>query len=257
MSPLSWTHTPPIRCSPKLAANSRPTSKKSQRRGDAMDRRRFLTWTASGAAGVAAAASVLHFEPLLKKKELTLNRVEIPTTCEMCVNKCSVIAVVENGVIHKLNPNSASPKSSGMLCARGNAGIQQVYDPARLKRPLIRAGERGEGKWRPATWDEAWDFAASKLSAVKEKYGPQGSLWSSTESFQEVFFKNLGLSFGSPNIVRHPTLCLASVNLAYSATFGTVPSFDLAKAKYVIMSGANRLESFITPDTMDLIDSTI
>lgn len=221
-----------------------------------MNRRRFLTWTGGGVAGATVAAGVMQLGPLLRRKEPGVARVEVPTTCEMCVNKCSVIAVVENGVIHKLNPNPASPKSRGMLCARGNAGIQQVYDPARLKRPLIRAGERGEGKWRPATWDEAWDFAAGKLSAVKEKYGPQGTLWSSTESFQEVFFRNLGESFGSPNIVRHPTLCLASVNLAYSATFGTVPSFDLANSKYIIMSGANRFESFITPDTMDLIDST-
>src|SRR5439155_2697215 len=225
-------------------------------RWDAMDRRRFLTWTAGGAVGATVAASISHFEPFLKKREAGATRVEVPTTCEMCVNKCSVIAVVENGVIHKLNPNPASPKSRGMLCARGNAGIQQVYDPARLKRPLIRAGERGEGKWRPASWDEAWDFTANKLLGVKDKYGPQGSLWSSTESFQETFFKNLGFSFGSPNIVRHPTLCLASVNLAYSATFGTVPAFDLANAKYIIMSVANRFESFITPDTMDLIDST-
>ena len=221
-----------------------------------MNRRRFLTWTTGGALGAAAAGYILKLEHTPETREEGVNRVEIPTTCEMCVNKCSLIAVVENGVVHKLNPNPASPKSRGMLCARGNAGIQQVYDPARLKKPLIRAGERGEGKWRPATWEEAWDFAAKKLSAVKEKYGPQGSLWSSTESFQEIFFKNLGLSFGSPNIVRHPTLCLASVNLAYSATFGTVPAFDLANAKYIVMSGANRFESFITPDTMDLIEST-
>ena len=45
------------------------------------------------------------------------------------------------------------------------------------------------------------------------------------------------------------------MNLAYSLTFGTVPSFDLLNSKYIIMSGANRLESFITPDTMDLIES--
>ena len=68
-----------------------------------------------------------------------------------------------------------------------------------------------------------------------------------------MFFKNLGMAFGSPNILRHPSLCLASVNLAYSMTFGTVPSFDLLNAKYVIMAGANRFESIITPDTMDLI----
>ena len=174
----------------------------------------------------------------------------------MCVNKCSVVAVVNNGVIQKLNPNPENPRSRGMLCARGNAGLQQVYDPDRLKTPLIRAGARGEGKWRRATWDEAWDFAAQKLSGVKAKYGPQGTLWSSSESFQEIFFKNLGLAFGSPNVARHPTLCLASLNLAYSTTFGTVPSFDLLNAKYIIMSGANRMESFITPDTMDLVGST-
>jgi len=220
-----------------------------------MDRRKFLKFTSGGAASAAVGATLACWNPLRKEAAQAGGRVEIPTTCEMCVNKCSVIAVVEDGVIQKLNPNPENPKSRSMLCARGNAGLQQVYDPARLKRPLIRTGARGEGKWRPATWDEAFDFAASKLAETKTKYGPQGSLWSSTESFQELFFRNLGQAFGSPNQVRHPTLCLASVNLAYSLTFGTVPSFDLLNSKYIIMSGANRLESFITPDTMDLIES--
>ena len=52
-------------------------------------------------------------------------------------------------------------------------------------------------------------------------------------------------------------LSLASVNLAYSMTFGTVPSFDLLNTDYVIMSGANRFESIITPDTMDLVEATM
>jgi len=220
-----------------------------------MDRRKFLKFSVGGAAGAAIGASLAYVKPFGHAPEKEGQRVEIPTTCEMCVNKCSLIAVVENGVIHKLNPNPENPKSRGMLCARGNAGLQQVYDSARLKRPLIRAGNRGEGNWRPASWDEAFDFTAKKLSETKDKYGPQGTLWSSTESFQEVFFRNLGAAFGSPNQVRHPSLCLASVNLAYSLTFGTVPSFDLLNSKYIIMSGANRLESFITPDTMDLIES--
>jgi thiosulfate reductase / polysulfide reductase chain A len=221
-----------------------------------MDRRKFLKFTTGGAVGVAA-ASAIYMAPFHKQPPKGPQRVEIPTTCEMCVNKCSVIAVVEDGVIHKLNPNPANPRSRSMVCARGNAGLQQVYDSARLKKPLIRAGARGEGKWKPVTWDEAFDFAAQKLCTIKEKYGPQATIWSSTESFQEIFFKNLGLAFGSPNVERHPTLCLASVNLAYSLTFGTVPTFDLANAKYIIMSGANRLESFITPDTMDLIESAM
>jgi thiosulfate reductase/polysulfide reductase chain A len=220
-----------------------------------MDRRRFLKFSAGGAASAAIGASLAYMKPFSHSPEKEAKRLEIATTCEMCVNKCSLIAVVENGVIRKLNPNPENPKSRGMLCARGNAGMQQVYDSARLKRPLIRVGSRGEGNWRPASWDEAFDFTAKKLTETKDKYGPQGTLWSSTESFQEVFFQNLGAAFGSPNQVRHPSLCLASVNLAYSLTFGTVPSFDLLNSKYIIMSGANRLESFITPDTMDLIES--
>jgi len=62
----------------------------------------------------------------------------IPTLCEMCVNKCAVIARVENGIVTKLNPNPLFPKSRNMLCPRGNAGIQALYDPDRLKYPLIR-----------------------------------------------------------------------------------------------------------------------
>lgn len=213
-------------------------------------RRRFIQIAAAGAAGTAQIGCG-------RKPAALGQRAEIPTTCELCPNKCSVIAVVEDGMIRKLNPNPENPKSRGMLCARGNAGMLQVYDPKRLKRPLIRAGARGEGKWREVSWDEAFDYTARQLTAVKEKYGPQGVLWSSTEAFSEIFFKNLGQAFGSPNIVRHPTLCLASVNLAYSITFGTVPSFDLLNANYVILAGANRFEALITPDTMDLIESTM
>ena len=223
-----------------------------------MNRRGFLKLATGGAVGATLLQAEACRMPLRQQKlaKDTLPRVEIPTTCDMCVNKCSLIAVVEGGVVKKLNPNPENPKSKGMLCARGNAGIQQLYDSARIKHPMIRTCELGEGKWKVVSWDEALDFAAQKLSAVKEKHGPQGTLWSSSESFQEVFFRNLGQAFGSPNSVRHPTLCLASVNLAYSLTFGTVPSFDIQNARYIIMSGANRLESFITPDTMDLVDST-
>ena len=47
----------------------------------------------------------------------------------MCVNKCAAYARVENNVVTKLDPNPHFPKSKNMLCARGNAGIQAIYDP--------------------------------------------------------------------------------------------------------------------------------
>src|SRR5574340_1816799 len=94
-------------------------------------------------AGLGAAA--LSHIGCGKRPRTVGQRREVPTTCELCPNKCSVIAVVDGGLIRKLNPNPENPKSRGMLCARGNAGLLQVYDPNRLKQPLIRAGARGEG----------------------------------------------------------------------------------------------------------------
>ena len=135
-----------------------------------MDRRVFLQ--VAGASGVAI--SGLSCSWLFKKPDAkAVFPVGIPTTCELCPNKCSVVAMVEGGRIRKLNPNPENPKSRDMLCARGNAAIQQVYDPDRLKQPLIRAGARGEGKWRPVSWEEAWDYTAKKLNEVKEKHVPR------------------------------------------------------------------------------------
>src|SRR5579864_1666991 len=129
-----------------------------------MDRRKFLKYTSGAAAGGALVSSV----SCSKRKKLgaAAERREVPTTCELCPNKCSVIAVVEDGIIRKLNPNPENPKSRGMLCARGNAGMLQVYDPNRLKEPLIRSGARGEGKWRAASWDEAFDYTRSEERRV-------------------------------------------------------------------------------------------
>src|ERR1700739_3195547 len=133
-----------------------------------MDGRKFLKFSVGSAAGAAIGASLAAVHPFASTPQKGAAHLEIPTTCEMCVNKCSVIAVVEDGVIHKLNPNPENPKSRSMLCARGNAGLQQVYDSARLKRPLIRAGERGDGKWRPGARGGGFGVAVHKPNETTE-----------------------------------------------------------------------------------------
>ncbi len=176
------------------------------------------------------------------------------TTCGMCVNKCGVIARVRDGVIRKLDPNPHFIKSRAMLCARGNAGVKVVYDPDRLKYPLIRTGARGEGKFRKATWAEALDLVAKNLNTIADKYTRAGVMFASTEgTYQDHFFNQLAECFGSPNTVRHPTLCLSSNIQGFSATFGTNPTPDVLNADYIIMSGANRSEALITPDSIDML----
>jgi thiosulfate reductase/polysulfide reductase chain A len=224
----------------------------------AFDRRRFLalagtTAAAAAVGGCSRLRKWLRGAPAPREQVAMRGTTEsVFTICDNCVNKCGVIARVADGRLVKLDPNPAFPKSRAMLCAKGNAGVRTLYDPDRLKHPLIRVGARGSGQWRQASWDEALDLTARRLRDIRERYGPQGVLFSSSEAFQERFFRTFAQAFGSPNLVRHPSVCLSSGNIAYFITYGTVPEFDVEHSTYVIASGANRFESFITPDTVDL-----
>lgn len=222
-----------------------------------LSRRRFLGLSSCALATVAVGSQVKVLKALAmtgKVSEPTaMTSKDVFTSCEMCVNKCGVIARVKNGVIHKLDPNPDYIKSRNMLCARGNAGTQAVYDPDRLKYPLIRIGERGEGKWRRASWDEALDLVMKNMNEIAEKYTRAGMMFASTEGFQEHFFLMLAEAYGSPNTVRHATLCLSSNIQGFGATYGTNPNPDVLNSDYIIMSGANRSEAFITPDTIDFL----
>ncbi|BCR03718.1 nitrate reductase [Desulfuromonas versatilis] len=222
-----------------------------------VSRRRFLGISSCALATAAVGSQVTVLRALAKDGKVgepaTLPTRDVFTSCEMCVNKCGVIARVRDGVIQKLDPNPHYIKSRDMLCARGNAGHQSVYDPDRLKYPLIRTGERGEGKWRRASWDEALDLVVKNMNRIAEQHTRAGMMFVSTEGFQEHFFLMLAECFGSPNTLRHPSLCLASNIQGFGATFGTNPTPDVLNADYIIMSGANRSEAFITPDTIDLI----
>lgn len=175
------------------------------------------------------------------------------SACDMCFNKCGLIARVENGRAVKLDPNPKFLKSRGMLCARGNAGLAQVYDPDRLKHPLLRVGERGEGKWQRIPWDEALDLAAEKLQEVREKYLPCGHLFSAGTDLQTQFVSRFAEVYGSFNVTSHESLCLVSNSRAFLDTFGEVPFADVLNSKYIIMAGANRFEALVTPDSMDLM----
>ena len=145
----------------------------------------------------------------------------VPTLCEMCVNKCAAIARVEDGVVTKLDPNPMFPKSKNMLCPRGNAGIQALYDPDRLKYPMIRVGEKGEGKFKRVTWDEAYSAilnGTDKFPGVakildEEEDNRSSFLFCAGEGMAEHTFKTFYSAFGSTNWLNHSfaPICTAFV----------------------------------------------
>ena len=228
-----------------------------------VSRRRFLQ--GSVALSIVGGSS-LSFASLTKEEEKPKHtNVKVATICEMCVNKCTAYAHVEDGVIKKLDPNPLFPKSKNMLCARGDAGIHALYDPDRLKYPLIRIGKKGEGRFRRATWEEAYDailngtkeFKGLKQILDEEKDNRSTLGYCAGEGMGEHTFKLfMGGLLGSTNFVNHSSICLKTTTAGYALTLGAYGKADMENASYVIMAGANRAEAILTPDTMDMFKRT-
>jgi anaerobic dimethyl sulfoxide reductase subunit A len=95
----------------------------------------------------------------------------IITTCNShCGGACILKVHVKNGVITRIETDDgAEPQLRA--CLKGRAYRQRVYAPDRLKYPLIRVGERGEGKFKRVSWDEALGKVASEVLRVRDTYG--------------------------------------------------------------------------------------
>lgn len=100
----------------------------------------------------------------------------IRTTCAShCGGTCPLRVHVRDGVITKIETDDGE-EPQFRACLRGRAYRQRVYAPDRLKYPLKRVGERGEGKFERISWDEALDTVAKELSRVRKIYGPSAIL---------------------------------------------------------------------------------
>lgn len=125
---------------------------------------------------------------------------EYKSACRMCHGGCGVLIHVRDGRIVKIRGDPESPLSKGTLCVKGLAAIDHVYNPARLKYPLKRMGERGGGKWKRISWDEALGAITSKLDEIKEKYGAEAiALGQGTGRHHYRFVPRFCNAFGTPN----------------------------------------------------------
>jgi thiosulfate reductase/polysulfide reductase chain A len=178
----------------------------------------------------------------------------VHTMCEMCVWRCGVLAKVVDGQVVKLEGNPEHPHSKGNLCPRGQSGLMNTYDPDRVLTPLIRVGKRGEGNFRKATWEEALDLTASKMLGIKDKYGPEAMVFSSTHNLSQVQFENLLNGFGSPNYGTQRSLCFNAMIVANLTTYGMEEPERVYddQLQYIILTGRNLMEAISTSETSDL-----
>lgn len=112
-----------------------------------------------------------------------------------CTGACPHFVYQKNGVILREEQSKDAPLLKGVPeynprgCNKGECATDYVYSPTRLKYPLIRVGERGEGKWRRASWDEALGMIADKIVDTIKMEGPDAiSVYSPVPAVAPVSF---------------------------------------------------------------------
>jgi anaerobic selenocysteine-containing dehydrogenase len=124
-------------------------------------RRDFLKVGAAGAAcavltGCQNPRRWVTLEPYVRPPEEQLAGVAnwYASTCRQCPAGCGILVRIMNGRALKIEGNPEHPLNQGKLCARGQAGLQVLYNPDRLSGP-IRQSERGSRRFERLSWDEA------------------------------------------------------------------------------------------------------
>lgn len=215
-----------------------------------ISRRLFLGTAAT--AGVAAVALPAGATPAVHPPgwKGTERVAKIATTCEMCFWRCGVLASVADGKVVRVEGNPEHPQNQGRLCARGNAGTGLLYDPDRLKTPLLRTGARGEGAFRPVSWDEAFDFLAGRLKKLAAEHGPE-SVAFFPHGNGARHFSTLMRAYGTPNSAE-PSFaqCRGPREVGYALTYGrqlgSPEPIDLEESKLIVLIGSHLGENVFT-----------
>ena len=181
---------------------------------------------------------------------------EVYSLCFMCSVRCPIKVKVKDGQVTWIEGNPHVAGMEGSLCPRGAAGPSLLYDDQRLQSPLIRVGERGEGKWRKASWDEALDMVGKKLSTIIEKHGGHSVVLGERTQLATHVSKTFLKAIGSPNHFTHDALCKGSVNTACRSLFGYTDGqmgVDYKNTKHIVLYGRNIFESISVKEVNNLM----
>jgi len=168
------------------------------------------------------------------------------STCGMCPAGCGIIVRTREHKANKIEGNPLHPVNRGALCARGQAGLEVLYNPDRIKGPMKRIGERGEGKWEEISWDEAIKALADKLREVDPSSYNAEALFVTTDTRGVTAHVGHRLmeSRRKDAYVVSPLFNDIGADVGYP---GDAPVFDLANSTYLISFGARFLETWRSP----------
>ncbi|MBF0112005.1 MAG: molybdopterin-dependent oxidoreductase [Desulfamplus sp.] len=178
--------------------------------------------------------------------------------CGMCTVRCPIQVFTKNGQIDFIKGNPYVPSMKGAVCPRGAAGKALINDDERPQTPLIRVGNRGEGKWRKVSWDEAFTYTADRLNIIREKYGDRAiALTDRGGPFRDIHRAFLR-GIGTPNYCNHDASCARNVQHAALSLTGMgrkSVKYDLKNARHVVLQTRNIFEAINVQEVNDLTDA--
>ena len=245
-------------------------------------RRSFIKAASVLAGGVAFGTTLFHENAALAENfgnpvlVETDGRVDIKySICLACHNACGIRCKVVDGILVKIDGNPYHPNARedhlsyatepaeartqpARICAKGQSGIQVVYDPLRIKEPLkrVEGTARGAGQWQAISWEQAFSEIGEQLTALRDlenpidaaapELGPAanrvvfsgGRNQHGQKEFTDRFW---GDSFGTVNKRHdHTSICETSHHVAYQfATGKTKGSTDLPSCEFVLWFGSD------------------
>jgi anaerobic selenocysteine-containing dehydrogenase len=175
----------------------------------------------------------------------------IPTTCQGCTTWCPLEVFVQNGRAVKVRGNQHSKQNDGVCCPRGHMGLQQLYDPDRIKVPMKRTNsKKGRGidpKFVPISWDEALDTIADRILELRNngeahKYMLMRGRYS---YMRDIIYDGMTKIIGSPNNISHSAICAEGEKFGafYTEGFWDYRDYDLDKCKYLLAWGCDPVSS--------------
>jgi anaerobic selenocysteine-containing dehydrogenase len=160
---------------------------------------------------------------------------QVLTDCTLCYHSCGTRVTIEDGKAVKVEGLESHPLNKGKLCPKGEAALDHIYDPNRLKHPMKRV----KGGWERITWDQALSEIAEKLLKLKKDYGPEalgvfsGSI--GVENLEMVgLTQRFKAAFGSPNFFSVESICYRMRIRTRQITFGKYPTEELDSKLYVL-----------------------
>lgn len=213
-----------------------------------LGRRTFLKLTgASIAAGALYRFGLTRLPPQASLEEQPVGPPadrRLLGTCRLCAAGCGLSARVVDGRVVKLDGSPFHPNNEGRLCPKGQAGLQVLYDPDRIKGPMRRV----EAGWQQVSWEEALGEVAAALHALRDSRRTEqmAFLHDGKRGPTSDLIARFCRAFGTPNDVRRPRHSADGTPLAHLLSQGWADhaAYDWENTNYLLCFGGAFLEAW-------------